>query len=140
MKTSLLTLMKRPRIAFLVLLVLIVFLTAPGCEDGEPGAGQTATSAADDAADRAALLAAQTLLLNAQSAQEAYFAANGTYAATAEQLNSPDRRLRTEVKFISGDAKGYEMQVQANDAGGTILIIRKSGVRVERVDGGGERW
>lgn len=90
--------------------------------------------------DRAARLAAESQLRNAQIAQEQYFAENERYASTTSELASIGQSSSSRVKVVSGDAQGYEMQVTANDSVKTVLIIRKTGTRIERVDGNGDPW
>jgi len=124
---------------------IVVVLLSPvaGCGDSAEVATNTAnesvTVAADAPQDRAALLAAESQLRNAQMAQEAYYAENERYARTTSELKTMDTRLNPKVEVTSGGG-GYEMQITAGDSAQTVYIIRKTGSRIERVDEDGNSW
>ncbi|MHB9112783.1 MAG: type IV pilin protein [Thermoleophilia bacterium] len=130
------------KIGFLICLAALVLIS--GCGDSADTAtstGTTSTTATtSNAQDRAARLAAESQLRNAQMAQEEYYVENERYAATTAELKSIDTRLNPKVEVISGSAKGYEMKITANDSSQTVLIIRQTGSRIERVDGEGNSW
>ncbi len=130
--------------ALLLTVVGAAFL-ATGC-DGPGDSATTAAIAADSAAgnntpqDRAAKLAAQSQLRNAQTAQEVFFVNHERYATSTAELRGEDPGVSVKVEVTKGTADGFEMQVKANDAGGTLFILRKNGTRIERVDGNGDSW
>lgn len=115
-----------------------------GCGDSADTAtgadATTATTKTSAAQDRAARLAAQSQLRNAQMAQEEYYVENERYAATTVELKSIDERLNPKVEVISGSARGYEMKITASDSSETVYIIRQTESRIERVDGEGNPW
>lgn len=125
-----------------VSLMILSLLPGTGCGDtadtGTSTASTTATS--NTAQDRAARLATQSQLRNAQMAQDAYYAENNRYASTTTELKSMDARLNAKIEVMSGSAKGYEMKITANDSSQTVYIIRHTGSRIERVDGEGNSW
>ena len=126
----------------------ILFITLPlmlaACGGSGDTTASTETVAANTAGnapqDRAARLAAESQLRNAQMAQEQYFAENERYASTTSELSSIDQSSGSRVEVVRGDARGYEIQITANDSGKTVLIVRKTGTRIERVDGNGDPW
>ncbi|MCL4474545.1 MAG: hypothetical protein M1455_11555 [Actinobacteria bacterium] len=119
--------------------VVAVTMTQAGCGSGSSGeTGSTSTKAS--AEDRAARLAAQIQLRNAQTAQESYYSQNQKYAPSIDALRKGNATVSLKVGIISGDQTGYEMRVTANDSDSTVYIIRKSGPDIERVDGNGNPW
>ncbi|MHB8858661.1 MAG: hypothetical protein ACYC6Z_04145 [Thermoleophilia bacterium] len=119
--------------------LIAVTLTQAGCGSGssaETGSASTKASAED----RAARLAAQIQLRNAQTAQESYYSQNQKYAPSIDALRKGNATVSLKVEIISGDQTGYEMRVTANDSDSTVYIIRKSGPDIERVDGNGNPW
>ncbi|MBE0429520.1 MAG: hypothetical protein IBX61_06565 [Thermoleophilia bacterium] len=137
--------MKTPCRTITLAATIALALAALSC-GGDDAGGEDANGAPGSAApaeapeDRAARVAAQTQLRNAQSAQEAYFQANRTYAASSGELAAADPRLSRRVVVERGDETGYEMSIEASDSAGTTFILRKQGARVERIDGGGKSW
>jgi Tfp pilus assembly protein PilE len=124
---------------------MLLPLLASSCgDDSSTNAGTTqaatSQSSSDSAQDRAARLAAQTQLRNAQFDQEAYYTSNESYAATTTELKTENPRLNSKVEVVSGDTYGYEIRIEADDAAHTIFIIRKSGSRTEHIDGNGDSW
>ncbi|MEW6019566.1 MAG: hypothetical protein AB1760_16015 [Pseudomonadota bacterium] len=105
---------------------------------GTSADGSGSRTASED--DRAARLAAQSQLRNAQTAQEAYYAENEVYAANPAQLSSIEARLSPKLKITRGDMSGYEMSIAASDSAGTVYIVRRTSSGVERVDGEGNSW
>lgn len=101
---------------------------------------ETTATASNSPQDRAARLAAQSQMRNAQMAQEAYFVDNNRYASTMAELKSIDAYLNKNVEVTGGNASSYEMRVTASDSTGTVYIIRQTENRIERVDGEGNPW
>ena len=130
----------------LSLAVAVILAAAPlGCSSGQEDQTQTAqasgtTTAVDNTRDRAARLAAQTQLRNAQTDEAMYFTENQTYAPTAVALKTADPRLSPKVKVVRGDAASFEISITADDSQGTVYIIRTTGPRTDRVDGSGNNW
>jgi uncharacterized membrane protein YdfJ with MMPL/SSD domain len=124
--------------ASIILITLPLTLAACGGSSDTTTSPETVT--ANTAQDRAARLAAESQLRNAQMAQEQYFAENERYASTTSELSSIDQSSGSRVEVVRGDARGYEIQITANDSGKTVLIVRKTGTRIERVDGNGDPW
>lgn len=127
----------------LIVLCLGGGVFASGC-GGDESTNTTeptvATSTTSTTQDRAARLAAQSQLRNAQMSQEQYYVENERYAATTAELKSIDDRLHQKVEVMSGNTTGYEMKITANDSSQTVYIIRKTESRIERVDGEGNPW
>ncbi|MFA5810314.1 MAG: hypothetical protein WC935_08295 [Thermoleophilia bacterium] len=130
-------------------LLMVAILMTPAimqssCGDDTGGAGSTGTasesSKAVSAEDRAARIAAQTQLRNAQMSQEGYFAENGRYASTAADLRTVDQRLNAKLQVVSGSSSDYEMSIEASDSAKTVYIIRRSGSKVVHVDENGNSW
>ncbi|MHB8792037.1 MAG: hypothetical protein ACYC6O_01675 [Thermoleophilia bacterium] len=119
-----------------------IFLYGCGGEEStDTGASTVATtSTTNTAQDRAARLAAESQLRNAQMAQEEYFVENERYAATTAELKSIDDRLHPKVEVVSGSSRGYEIKITASDSSRTVYIIRQTENRIERVDGEGNPW
>ncbi len=90
--------------------------------------------------DKMALLAAETILRNAERAQEKYYRKYGLYASSVEKLKNINPKISSRLIVVSGNEDGYEMQVIASDSAHTTLILRKDGTRIERVDSNGEHW
>ncbi len=125
--------------SFIATAFIAVTLTQAGC--GSNSGVQT--SPADTKAsteDKAAELAAQIQLRNAQVAQETYYSKNQKYAPTIDALRKGNATLNLKVDVVNGDKTGYEMRVTANDSNSTVYIIRKHGSDIERVDGNGNPW
>lgn len=101
---------------------------------------ETTANAGNSPQDRAARLAAQSQMRNAQMAQEAYFVDNNRYASTMAELRSMDAYLNQKVEVTGGNTSGYEMRITASDSTGTVYIIRQTENRIERVDGEGNPW
>lgn len=131
-----------------ILIAAVFFTTFPVTVTGCSGNGDTTSSPGSSspastivtAQDRAALLAAQSQLRNAQTAQNQYFAEHERYASSTNELKSIDARLNPNLEVNSGGANGYEMQITANDSRKTVLVLRQTGSRIERVDGEGNPW
>ncbi|MFA6000506.1 MAG: type IV pilin protein [Thermoleophilia bacterium] len=138
--------MRRTSIAlFLTTAVLALpLLTVSGCNDEstDTGSAGTAVSISNEVSpqDRAARIAAQSQLRNAQMAEEGYFAQNGRYASTAADLRSVDQRLSAKIQVQSGSASGYEISIEASDSARSVFIIRKNGSRTEHIDENGDSW
>lgn len=136
--------MRRHYMVLAVAAALAMALPAFSCGEDETATQQPGAAAASDlkdsAQDRAAKLAAQTQLRNAQTDQEMYFTENERYAASASELKSVDDRLSGKVVVQSGTATGYEMSVTANDSAGTKYVIRRTSSGIERLDGDGNNW
>ncbi len=134
---------RRPVIALIALLLGCWLLPAAGC-GGEGPAGDTAppaTGATTTGADeRAALLAAQTVLENAEALQEEYYRMHGSYAASVAELKTVNPRINPMLEITGGDTSGYEMRATAADSGHTVLILRKHDGRVERLVAGDGSW
>ncbi len=111
-------------------------VTAGGMPTNTTGAG-SGTAASQD---RAAQLAAQTQLRNAQTDQESYYTVNRRYAATSGELRTVDPHLNTRVQVTNGSSDGYEMSIIADDSAHSVFIIRKAGGETEQVDGKGNPW
>ena len=128
----------------IIVAILIIFSLWPGmgCDDAAniSISIETPANAGNSAQDRAAGLAAQSQLRNAQIAQESYFVEYNSYASTMDELESVDPYLSQKVEVISGDASSYEMQVTASDSNQTVYIIRQTENRIERTDGEGNPW
>jgi Tfp pilus assembly protein PilE len=129
-------------VAAVLLSAAAVMLTS--CGDESTDTGTASSSAADsrvaNAEDRAARIAAQSSLRNAQMNQEAYFAENGKYASSFSTLKTIDDRLNMKIKVIKGDSNGYEMSIEAADSDNTVYIVRRTGSRVEHVDENDNSW
>ncbi len=123
-------------IAFILALPVLPAACIYGPDD-ESGA---ATAERPDAEDRLALVAAQSILINTQDIQEKYFNEHQTYAPTVEELKTTQLKVNDRLVVVSGDAAGYEMQITANDSRQTLVIVRKKGTAVEKVDGNGKSW
>jgi hypothetical protein len=121
-------------------ILLVIWLAACGAGNDESLAGDETTLVTENSTDRAAIVAAQTMLQKAQTAQEAFFSRNQRYASTIEDLKKEDSGVSPRVTISSGDAAGYEMRIEASDSARTTLVIRKSGSRVERTKSSGGGW
>lgn len=127
-------------------LILVAGLTASllpmacGSSSETTTAGSGTTNSNSSSQDRAARLAAQTQLRNAQMAQEVYFVDNEKYASSTSVLKNSDANVSSKVEVTRGDRNGYEMQVRANDSAQTVFILRKNGSSIERVDENGDSW
>lgn len=125
------------------IIVFAMALAPISCGDtGDETATQDSAkkSVQESAQDRAARLAAQTQLRNAQTSQEVYYAENQRYASSASELKTVDDRLSPKVEVRSGGEEGFEISIVAADEQNTIYIIRKTSSRVEFVDGEGNSW
>jgi len=124
--------------------MILSLLPGTGCGDtadtGMSTSTASTTATSNTAQNRAARLAAESQLRNAQMAQDAYYAENNRYASTTAELKSMDARLNAKIEVMSGSTKGYEMKITANDSSQTVYIIRHTGSRIERVDGEGNPW
>ena len=132
-------------ILFLTVAILVLpLLLVSGCSLTSTDTDSAGTSANSSNAvspeDRAARIAAQTQLRNAQMTQEGYFAENGRYASTVADLRTVDQRLSAKVQIVNGSASGYEMSMEASDSQQTVFIIRKNGSKTEHVDENGNSW
>ncbi|MHB0867761.1 MAG: hypothetical protein ACYC6B_09805 [Thermoleophilia bacterium] len=136
--------MKRHFIVLTVAAALAMALSSFACGNDDAVTQQpTATTTSnrqESSQDRAARLAAQTQLRNAQTDQELYYSEKDAYAGSASELKSVDARLSGKVVVDSGSATGYEMSVTASDAAGTKYILRRTSSGVERLDGEGNSW
>ncbi|MDO8735725.1 MAG: hypothetical protein Q7K29_01390 [Thermoleophilia bacterium] len=125
---------------------LFVLALLPGIGCGDTADTPTATGSAATSPtsstpqDRAAVLAAQAQLRNAQMAQETYYVENERYAATTAELKTTDVHLNPKIELVSGTARTYEMKITANDNNSTVFILRRTENRIERVDGEGNPW
>lgn len=130
-------------LGFLLCIAVLVFTAGCGeSSDSGTSTGSTSasTSTSNTSQDRAARLAAQSQLRNAQMAQEEYYVENERYAGTAAELKTIDEKLNPKLEVISGGARGYEMKITANDSSQTVYILRQTESRIERVDGEGNPW
>ena len=128
-----------------IALALFIPISMSSCGDN---AGETSSSVSEVSTvqhttandDKMALLAAETILRNAERAQEKYYRQYGVYASSVEKLRNINAKISTRLIVVSGNEGGYEMQVIASDSAHTALILRKDGTRIERVDSNGEHW
>lgn len=131
-------------LAGVIMAVLMITSLWPvmGCDDTPETSTSMETIATTSTTpqDRAARLAAQSQLRNAQMAQEAYYAENNEYASTTAELKTMDSRLSARVEVTGGSANGYEMKITASDNDQTVYIIRQTENRIERLDGEGNPW
>ena len=120
---------------------LTVILLQAGCGSSSSAADTINPAAANASAeDKAAKLAAQVQLRNAQMAQESYYSQHQNYAPTIDVLKAANPALNVKVEVVSGDATSFEMRVTANDSAHTVYIIRKNGSDIARVDGNDNPW
>ncbi|MFA5801896.1 MAG: hypothetical protein WC911_05395 [Thermoleophilia bacterium] len=138
--------MRRTSIAMILTAAILAWplLMESGCGGDASETGSVSTASGNPNAvspeDRAARLAAQNNLRNAQMAQESYYAENERYASSASELQTMDPRLNSKIQVINGSGSGFEMSIEASDSAKTVYIIRRSNSKVERVDGNGNSW
>jgi hypothetical protein len=135
----------RTLIFFIAVAILISLPALSACSGSDGEAPGTAANGATQAAvtssdDRMALLAAETILRNAENSQENYFRHHGIYASSTEKLRNANEKISNRLEVVWGDTRGYEMRVVAGDAAHTTLILKKQGTRIERVDSNGNPW
>lgn len=134
---------KSLHILIAALALAFVLLLLAGCGD-DSGSGSDSGNPLEErtlsAEDKAARLAAQTQLRNAQMSMETYYVENGTYPSSASQLKEVDPRMSANVKVVSGSGSGYEISLEANDSDRTVYIVRKTGSRTEHIDEEGNAW